>query len=170
VNQSITVFNRQRARPVNLPLLRQAIGILLRDLLACDSFLFAVHLVAPEEITRLNQQFLSHQGSTDVISFDYSERRPSKNSNITSSLEGEIFVCVEEAVTQARKFRVSWQRELARYAIHGILHLCGYDDLRPMPRRQMKREEDRLLRALARKIPLQQFAKRKQRPASRRSL
>jgi probable rRNA maturation factor len=53
-------------------------------------------------------------------------------------------------MTQARQFRTSWQSELVRYIIHGVLHLRGFDDIRPADRRKMKREENRLLRAAGR--------------------
>ena len=70
------------------------------------------------------------------------------------TLHGEIFICVDEAVSQARKFGVSWQSEVARYVIHGVLHLLGHDDLRAGARCKMKREENRLLRELSRRFAL----------------
>ena len=69
-------------------------------------------------------------------------------------MHGEIFVCVDEAVLQARKFDVGWQSEVARYIIHGILHLLGFDDTSAGARRKMKREENRRLREIARRFPL----------------
>ena len=59
---------------------------------------------------------------------------------------------MDEAIAQARRFRSTWQSELVRYLIHGILHLRGFDDLRHSDRRKMKREESRLLRLLARQF------------------
>ena len=70
------------------------------------------------------------------------------------ALQGELFICLEVAVTQAQQFRTTWTSELARYIIHGLLHLSGYDDLSPGPRRVMKREENRLLRAASKSFPL----------------
>ena len=64
-------------------------------------------------------------------------------------LHGELFVCVDVAVAQARLFRVHWQSEVVRYIVHGILHLQGFDDRKPGPRRRMKRQEERLLKHLA---------------------
>ena len=60
-------------------------------------------------------------------------------------LHGEIFVCVDEAVLQARKFGTSWQSEIVRYIVHGVLHLLGFDDSSAGARRKMKREENRLV-------------------------
>ena len=64
-------------------------------------------------------------------------------------LHGEIFVCVDEAVSQARRFRTTWQRELVRYVVHGVLHLLGYEDLHSRTRRKMKVAEDTLVRQLS---------------------
>jgi len=46
---------------------------------------------------------------------------------------GEIFICVDEAVLQARKFGTSWPSEVVRYIIHGVLHLCGFNDSSAAP-------------------------------------
>jgi rRNA maturation RNase YbeY len=69
-------------------------------------------------------------------------------------LYGEIFVCVDEAVWQAQKFGASWQSEVVRYIVHGILHLLGFDDASVAARRKMKREENRRLRELSRRFAL----------------
>ena len=55
---------------------------------------------------------------------------------------------------QAARFRTTWPDELARYLIHGLLHLRGYTDTRPAARRRMKLAEDRLLRAMRRRFDL----------------
>jgi rRNA maturation RNase YbeY len=103
-------------------------------------------------MTRINETRLRHAGSTDVITFDYGEPK--------GPLAGEIFVCVEEALVQARRFRATWQEELVRYIVHGVLHLRGYDDLGTAARRRMKREEGRLLRKLSRDFRLSKLARK----------
>ena len=103
-------------------------------------------------MTRVNETFLQHAGSTDVITFDHAEPD-------AAALHGEIFICVDEAVTQARRFRTTWQSELLRYMIHGLLHLQGFDDHTASDRRQMKSEENRLLAALRRRFPTGKLAR-----------
>jgi rRNA maturation RNase YbeY len=71
-----------------------------------------------------------------------------------AGLHAEVFICTDEAVSQARRFRTSWPRELARYVIHALLHLRGYDDAHPAARRRMKRAEERLLKKVAGRFPL----------------
>jgi probable rRNA maturation factor len=148
-------FNRQKTRKVNLPVLRRICrsaaeacttgartGELDRE--SAGTYEIGVHLVGTPEMTRLNETFLRHSGSTDVITFDYREDAP------PGCLCGEIFISMDEAVAQARRFGTEWQSELIRYVVHGLLHLLGYDDVSPELRRKMKREENRLLKGLSR--------------------
>lgn len=145
--------NRQRLRPVRLPLLRRILHYLLLEELRLQRFDLGVRLVEETEMIRLNETFLHHAGSTDVITFPYDDV-PTQD-----RLAGEIVVCVAEAVSQAGRFRTTWPSELIRYLVHGVLHLQGYNDLRPGPRAQMKRAENRLLRALALRFPLRQLGR-----------
>lgn len=69
-------------------------------------------------------------------------------------LHGEIVACLDEAVCQARRFHTTWQSELVRYVVHGVLHLLGYDDQDNRARRRMKAAEDALVRRLARRFVL----------------
>jgi len=157
--------NRQRARPVELRYLRTIARALLEKVLAIPNYDLAVYLVAAPEMTRLNETFLQHEGPTDVITFDYCDqaaltsRLSSPRSTPPSPLHGEIFICVDEALIQARRFRTTWQSELLRYLIHGVLHLQGFDDLRPRDRQRMKREESRLLRLCSCQFDLRKLAK-----------
>jgi probable rRNA maturation factor len=94
----------------------------------------------------INREWLGHAGCTDVISLDYGERGGGEG------LQGDVFICPEEAVIQARRFRTGWQLELVRYLVHGVLHLRGFDDLDTGARRVMKGEEDKVLRKLGRAV------------------
>ena len=144
--RSLFLSNAQTCQPIILGPLRRIARVLVQDILDRHAYELGIILVSANEITRLNQTFLRHQGATDVIAFDYA-LYPAGD-----VLRGEIFLCVEEASRQARRFRTSWQKELVRYLIHGMLHLCGYRDDSPKARRQMKRVEDRCLSQLARRF------------------
>jgi probable rRNA maturation factor len=158
-------FNRQKTRVLHLHLLRKISRCLLNELLQQKSFELGIHLIDAEEMARLNETFLQHQGSTDVITFNYIEegRAGSPPSSVrsgknplppTAPLQGEIFISIDDAITHARQFRTTWQSELVRYLVHGILHLQGFDDLKPALRRTMKREENRLVKELSRRFDL----------------
>jgi rRNA maturation RNase YbeY len=74
-------------------------------------------------------------------------------------LAGEIYISVADAVKQAREFKTNWQEEVARYVVHGILHLRGYDDLSADKRKVMKREENRLMRRMQQRFDLRKVAR-----------
>jgi probable rRNA maturation factor len=148
MNGGLSLRNRQRTRPVNLRSLRRRLHDLLAVLLELREFDLTVHLVNAREMTQLNQTLLGHEGPTDVITLDYSEAAH------PDALTGEIFVCVDEAVLQAGRFRATWPAELIRYIIHGVLHLRGHNDLEAKARRRMKREENRLLNEMRRRFDL----------------
>jgi probable rRNA maturation factor len=80
-----------------------------------------------EYLHEINVKYLDHDTLTDIISFDYS---------IGNELHGDIFVSVERVADNAKDFNVSFDEELKRVLVHGILHFAGYKD---------KSEEDELL-------------------------
>jgi probable rRNA maturation factor len=137
---TLIVRNRQRARPLNTGFLRKIVRAILLEELSRDDFEIGISIICEEAMTRMNESYLRHTGSTDVITFDYTD------ANRPKLLTGEIFVCLDEALAQAPRFRVNWQNELVRYIVHGILHLSGFDDKTATARRKMKREENRLMR------------------------
>ncbi len=144
---------------MNPPKLRRVARALLEEELHLQSYVLDVHLVGDATIQHLNEQFLRHAGPTDVIAFDYSQetltlsQRPPGDSE-TAALRGEIFLGIDVAFRQAPRFRTTPADELVRYLVHGILHLRGHNDHRPADRRRMKREENRLLRALRQRFRL----------------
>lgn len=140
---ALTVRNHQRACRLDLPGLRQIVQIHLDEQLGLQSYDLGIHLLSSRRMADMNQTHLQHQGPTDVITFDY--RDPDRD-----ALHGELLVCPAVAVTQAREHGTSWESEIRRYIIHGVLHLQGYDDVSAAARRVMKREENRRLKALTR--------------------
>lgn len=143
--------NLQRARRLNPRGLKAITEAALADLGIAEANL-TFYFVGAKKMSEINEGHMHHEGPTDVITFDYGDLvtpglKPSK-------LIGEIFICPDVAVIQAREFRTTWQAEIVRYIVHALLHLCGYDDLKPAARREMKRHENRLVRLLARRFKL----------------
>ena len=89
-------------------------------------------------IHRLNKQYLDHDEPTDVLSFPYSAANAKK-------LEGELIIGVEIAQAQATERGHDVQAELALYVIHGLLHLCGYDDKSAGAEKEMRAREQHYL-------------------------
>ena len=89
----------------------------------------------------LNKRFLNHDEPTDVISFPLSGAGSKK-------LEGELVIGVEVAKRQAEERGHSVDAELCLYVIHGLLHLCGYDDKKPKDAREMRAKERYYLKTI----------------------
>jgi len=85
------------------------------------------------EILRINQFYLKHDYYTDIITFDYSEG---------DKLSGDLFISLETVKTNSEKFKTEFDEELRRVMIHGILHLCGYEDKTPEKKKIMREKED----------------------------
>lgn len=159
----LVIRNRQRQWPVDLTLLRQIALAALdqtpprragRASAGCE---LGVFLVGARQMARLNQRHLGHAGSTDVITFGYpTADLPGRT---VPPLQGDIFISVEDARRQARRFRTTWTAEIVRYLVHGLLHLEGFDDLDPRPRRRMKREENRRVRRLVQQFPIHRLGR-----------
>lgn len=92
-------------------------------------------------IGRLNKKFLNRGGATDVLAFPLSEQGNQK-------MEGEIYISLDRASRQAKEFKVDLKKEVLRLAIHGILHLMGYDHRSPREEANMAAKEDSYLRQL----------------------
>ena len=82
---------------------------------------------------KINVDFLNHDTLTDIISFDYS---------VGKELHGDIYISVERVEDNAKDFDVSFEDELARVMIHGILHYCGYKDKSEEDAKLMRSKED----------------------------
>ena len=86
-------------------------------------------------IITLNQQYFNKSTTTDVISFLLSD--PDE-----PTLTGEVYVCTDTARVQAENYSVTVENELLRLAIHGLLHILGYDDQATAEKKEMTLKED----------------------------
>lgn len=93
-----------------------------------------------EKILEVNRQYLHHDYYTDIITFDYCEG---------DVLSGDLFISLDTVRTNAAKFGKTYDDELHRVIIHGILHLCGINDKGPGEREVMEAAEDRALALLS---------------------
>ncbi len=134
--------NLQRRRRINTPLLHQITHDLISRLLQIDRATIGFQFVSARRMSQVNWDYLKHEGPTDIITFGYPTGNPKKE------VQGDIYICVEVAESQSEEFGTTWQQELVRYLVHGVLHLLGFDDHQPADRRAMKRQENRLLHQL----------------------
>lgn len=82
---------------------------------------------------KINVEYLDHDTLTDIISFDYT---------MGNELSGDIFVSIERVIDNATDFEVSFEEELKRVLVHGVLHYCGYKDKGDEDERIMRMKED----------------------------
>ena len=93
-----------------------------------------------EKILEVNRQYLQHDYYTDIITFDYTEG---------NRIAGDLFISLDTVRTNAEQFGATYDTELHRVIIHGILHLCGINDKGPGEREIMEQAENKALALLA---------------------
>ena len=93
-----------------------------------------------EHILDVNREYLGHDYYTDIITFDYCE---------DDIISGDIVISLDTIRTNAELFHKTYEEELHRVIIHGILHLCGINDKGPGEREKMEAAEDNALQLLS---------------------
>jgi rRNA maturation RNase YbeY len=84
-------------------------------------------------LLHINQDYLSHDYYTDVITFDYTEDQ---------LISGDILISVERVRENSQIFNSTFENELLRVIIHGVLHLLGYNDQNEKEKAEMRQKED----------------------------
>lgn len=160
----IDISDQQSLLLIHAERLREVVGRVLTEELITSAEI-SLALVDDAAIHQVNRNFLGHDFPTDVISFLLDE-----HSELTSSvdalgqaatpcgdstagttrvrmrrLEGELVVSTETAIRESVNHGWSAEDELVLYIVHGLLHLCGYDDLTDEARPQMRVRERQLL-------------------------
>lgn len=130
-------FNDHPKRRIRHADIKRTAAAVLKGEGATDALLRVI-FTHDAAMKKLNTRWLGHRSTTDVISFPLEGSRG-------ASLEGEIYVNLDQARRQAREYRVTDRSEIARLVIHGSLHLLGHDDATPALRRRMSGLEDRYL-------------------------
>lgn len=92
--------------------------------------------VDDEKILEVNREYLGHDYYTDIITFDYDE---------DDIINGDLVISLDTVKSNAEQFGKTYEDELHRVIIHGILHLCGINDKGPGEREIMEAEENKAL-------------------------
>ena len=162
---AVEINVRQPLSFVDSDFLKRAISRVLAEE-GVSAATISLAIVGDAEIHRVNREFLNHDFPTDVISFLLSDSRSTNGelgdhsteqsgffeslphdvySRATYVLEGELIVSSETAEREAHLHGWSPRAELLLYVVHGLLHLCGYDDLTDEARPVMRARERELL-------------------------
>ena len=99
----------------------------------------SVIFCSDEHLLQINRQYLQHDYYTDIITFDYTEDK---------LISGDLFISVDTVKANAEEYKQSFDQELHRVILHGVLHLCGYDDTNPQQQKLMRAAEDKYLNLL----------------------
>ena len=91
-------------------------------------------------LLKINKEFLDHDTYTDIITFDYS---------VGNEIISEIYVSTDRVEENAKKYKQTFENEIHRVMIHGVLHLCGYNDKLAEEKQIMRDKENHYLSLLA---------------------
>ena len=100
-------------------------------------------IVDKERIQEINREYRNKDAVTDVISFAFEEVDDVEYDNIR--FLGEIYICYDRCVEQAKEYGPSIKREFCYLAVHGLLHLLGYDHMTEEDKKVMRAEEENIL-------------------------
>ena len=98
--------------------------------------LINIVITGNDKILKLNQKYLSHNYLTDIITFNYSEKK---------KINGDLYISLDTVRYNATSFKCTVYEELLRVVVHGILHLIGYNDSNTREKEEMKMKEDQYL-------------------------
>lgn len=90
-------------------------------------------------LLKVNQQYLEHDYYTDIITFDYCE---------DDYVSGDLFISIDRVKENAQTNNTTFQNELNRVIVHGVLHLCGYNDKSEVDEQLMRQKENQMLALL----------------------
>jgi rRNA maturation RNase YbeY len=124
-------------KEINKPAVHKLIGGLKKELGINISSL-SINFISEAEITDVNKEYLNHNYATDIITFDYGERK--------ENLDAEILISIDDSKRNAKRYNVKFEEEITRLIIHGILHLLNYTDFREKEKKIMKQRENELLK------------------------
>lgn len=107
-----------------------------------ENAIMNIIIVSSEEIQNINREYRGIDKITDVISFALEDEKSFVKTDFR--VLGDIYICLDKAVEQAREYKHSLKREISFLTVHGILHLLGYD--------HMKKEDEEVMFALQEEI------------------
>lgn len=143
----------------HFPFFKKSATLILHEL-RFDSAALSVMIVRDKKMAELNQRQMGHRGTTDVLSFSYLEKRGKVRltqkvlSANPPTFLGEIVICLDEAMRNAKEYQKTFKYECALYLCHGILHCLGYEDKTKEGFLEMQKRQEKLLNKLSLQVGL----------------
>ncbi len=117
-----------------LPLLEAAVYEVMRqELPKIRQMKLGIVFMSDQELLAMNRNVMKHDFYTDILTFEIEREK--------GALEAELYFSLDRASENALQYKVTFRNELARLAIHGMLHLAGYDDKKPAAKKRMRERE-----------------------------
>jgi len=120
---------------VNKRALHKLISSLKKEFNLSISFL-SISFISSSELRDINKEYLNHDYETDIITFNYSKK--------LQDIDAEILISIEQARRNAKKYDLTYGKELCRLVIHGMLHLLNFDDKDKKSKNIMNKKENQL--------------------------
>jgi len=120
---------------VNKRAVHKLISSLKKEFNLSISFL-SISFISSSELRDINKEYLNHDYETDIITFNYSKK--------LQDIDAEILISIEQARRNAKKYDVTYGKELCRLVIHGMLHLLNFDDKDKKSKNIMNKKENQL--------------------------
>jgi len=106
-------------------------GWLNRIIKACNNTTGDINIIFVNDklILEMNQKYLKHNYYTDIITFNFNEGK---------RVSGDLYISMDRVKQNANKFNTTFQEEILRVIVHGVLHLLGYDDKTKLQKQKMR--------------------------------
>lgn len=139
---NIEVFNQVEETNEDIENLKSFLETVCKDE-KLDNVMFNVIIVDNEEIHKINKQYRNIDRETDVISFALEDDKTFNRSDIR--ILGDIYISIDKVKSQSVEYGHSFKRELYFLAVHGLLHLLGYDHMKEEDEKVMFGKQNEIL-------------------------
>lgn len=148
MRSNITVINSNKRRRIDEKRVKKAVVDILKILKKPSDTKLEIAFLSNRLIRPINKYYKGHDRATDVLSFDLGSC-------------AQVLISSDMALENSKKFKTSFEKELLLYVIHGILHLCGYDDGTRKEKSRMFRKQDSIMETLCARPTSQKVSTRR---------
>jgi len=135
-------FNYKIKYPFNINIFKEKVEFIINNIKTDELITLNevnISFCSNDEIVKINKKYLSHDYSTDIITFAYTEKYYT---------DSDVIISLESVKQNAARYGISFRKELFRVIIHGILHICGYNDSNKNEKVLMRKKENYYLKYL----------------------